>query len=741
MGMKRRCAGMTTPDLNVMERGGCRQTVNQETPDRTFALAKKINDRSGSLTRRIPLPFLVSIACGLLWLSQAASAQTLGFGSPGLGGNDTRAAKGFPGSAAGPTDVIVANAPSSGSAAATVPTIPAGWARDTNEESVILPKSVPDPIEPFNRALWAFNVGLMKDVVKPTGRAYRAVVRKPIRNGIANFGRNVTYPGRLLNNLLEGKLAGARDETTRFVCNTIVGAGGFIDVAGKQKIPRSDADFGQTFGRWGWKPGCYLMLPVLGPSNDRDLLGFAADEAADPLIYITPYPVVLRDPVTYFSPYTYFSFGVRYNNLSDSVDDYVRLTKSDMDAYSELQYAWTFERETRAPDFHLKGPQDAASLETIELIRFAVKDPEFPNRSRTSSVLIPATGRRLNFTFWLQSGRAPIVYIVPGLGSHRLAAASLALAELVFDHGFSAVCVSSPYNYEFMEHASTAAMPAYTPVDVRDLHVGLTEIDHRLEREYPGRISTKALMGYSMGAFESLFIAGNPATNQPPLLRFDRYVCINPPVRLLYGVAKLDEFYDAPLAWPAPERTADIERIRFWKVAALSRDSSQTGTPPFDAVESKFLIGLTFRFILRDVIYSSQRRHNQGVLKHPIGTARRAPVYREILRYSYKDYFEKFVTPYYQTRGIDLTSPETLARASDLRAYQPGLRANHNIRILTNQDDFLLPDEDLEWLRATFAPEQLTIFERGGHLGNLSHPAVQKAILAAFKDLMPTSGF
>ena len=129
-------------------------------------------------------------------------------------------------------------------------------------------------------------------------------------------------------------------------------------------------------------------------------------------------------------------------------------------------------------------------------------------------MLIPATGRKLKFTFWLQPGKANVVYIVPGLGSHRLAETSLALAELVYSNGFSAVCVSSPFNSEFMEHASTAALPAYLPVDGHDLHVALTEIDHRLHALYPDRLGNRALMGYSMGAFESLFVAATGPTNQ-----------------------------------------------------------------------------------------------------------------------------------------------------------------------------------------------------------------------------------
>jgi ABC-type transporter lipoprotein component MlaA/pimeloyl-ACP methyl ester carboxylesterase len=627
-----------------------------------------------------------------------------------------------------------------GALAQTSPTAPTGPAQTTalhgtSADIVVLPGSVPDPIEPVNRIVYGFNKGLMTGAVKPTAKVYRLIVRKPVRTGIENFGKNITYPVRLFNNLLQGKCAGARDETYRFGCNTTVGVAGFIDVASKWNIPKWDADFGQTLGQWGWNPQCYLMLPIFGPSNERDTVGLAADTAANPLTYVAPYPDSTPTALTYVSPYTYISYGILYNNLSDTVDDYVRAAQSELDAYSELQYAWTFVRENRVADFQVKGQPDPASLETLESVFFTFKDPEFPGRGKTRSVLIPATGRKLKFTFWLQPKKAPVIYIIPGLGSHRLAVSELALAELVYQKGFSAVCVSSTFNFEFMEHAATADVPAYMPVDVRDLHVALTEIDHRLEKLYPARLGSRAVMGYSMGAFESLFMAATASTNQAPLIKFDRYVAINTPVRLLYGISKLDEYYQAPLAWPAAERATNIENT-FLKVAALSKSSLTPQTSlPFSGIESKFLIGMTFRFILRDAIYSSQQRNNQGVLKHPIRKLRREPVYQEILEYSYADYLQKFLIPYYWYHGIELGAPDTMEKAGDLRTYAAGLRANPDIRLIVNRNDFLLPDEDLAWLKTTFAADQLTVFEQGGHLGNLSHPAVQKAILGALAGL------
>jgi ABC-type transporter lipoprotein component MlaA len=642
-----------------------------------------------------------------------------------------------------------------------------GLTNSSVAETVVLPKSVPDPLERFNRVMWGFNKGLMTDIVKPTSRVYRFVVVKPVRTGIGNFGRNLTYPGRLINNLLQEKWNGARDESWRFVCNTTVGVAGFYDVATKWKIQKSDADFGQTFGKWGWKPQFFLMLPIFGPSNDRDTVGLAADTAANPLLYIAPYKFVANDPLTWLGPYTYFNFVVTYNNLSDSVGEYVRFSQAEMDPYSEIQYAWTFARANRVADFQVKGKQDAASLETLESVFFTFKNPEFPGRGKTRSVLIPATGQKLKFTFWLQPGKANVVYIVPGLGSHRLAEPSLALAELVCSNGFSAVCVSSPFNSEFMEHASTAAMPAYLPVDGRDLQVALTEIDRRLHALYPDRLGNRALMGYSLGAFQSLFVAATgptnqycvttkgsvrhflqgkqgvkevriaPITNQVPLIQFDRYVAINTPVRMAFGISKLDEFYRAPLDWPGTNRTDNIENT-FLKVAALSQGTLTPQTSlPFSAIESKFLIGLTFRFMLRDIIFSSQRRNNLEVLQHPIRNFRRDSLYQEILQYSYQDYFEKFAVPYYSARGLTSPTEKALEKADDLRTYDAGLRANPDIRIIVNQNDFLLTDEDLAWLHATFTPEQLTVFAQGGHLGNLSNLTVQKAILAALTPMRP----
>src|SRR5207244_6250849 len=113
----------------------------------------------------------------------------------------------------------------------------------------------------------------------------------------------------------------------------------------------------------------------------------------------------------------------------------------------------------------------------------------------------------------------------------------------------------------------------------------------------------------------------------------------------------------------------------------VSEQTPQPGTVlPVNAVESKFLISTALRLTLRDVIFSSQSRHNQGVLKQPLEKSRRRAAYEEIMQYSFIDYVDKFAAPYNKTNGIDLKGPVIVRNATNLRAYTAELQANPNIR-------------------------------------------------------------
>jgi phospholipid-binding lipoprotein MlaA len=143
-----------------------------------------------------------------------------------------------------------------------------------------------DPIEPFNRAMYAVNDGLDTVLLRPAAKAYQFVVPQPVRTGVRNVLANLRTPVIAANDLLQGEPDRLLVTVGRFMINTTFGLGGIFDVAGAAGMPGHTEDFGQTFARWGVGEGPYLFLPVLGPSNPRDAVGYGAGIAADPLTWI-----------------------------------------------------------------------------------------------------------------------------------------------------------------------------------------------------------------------------------------------------------------------------------------------------------------------------------------------------------------------------------------------------------------------------------------------------------------------
>ena len=147
-----------------------------------------------------------------------------------------------------------------------------------------------DPFEGVNRAVFSFNDGLDKALVKPVATAYKAVVPEPARQCVGNVFANVNDIFVSINSLLQGTVGDAVSDACRVLINTTVGIGGCFDVASKMGLEKHNRDFGQTLGKWGFTPGPYLVLPVLGPSNFRDGIGTGLTSYLDPVWKISHVP-------------------------------------------------------------------------------------------------------------------------------------------------------------------------------------------------------------------------------------------------------------------------------------------------------------------------------------------------------------------------------------------------------------------------------------------------------------------
>jgi phospholipid-binding lipoprotein MlaA len=142
-----------------------------------------------------------------------------------------------------------------------------------------------DPYEDFNRQMFAFNEGLDKAVLEPAAKGYKAVTNEPIREGVGNFTGNLNEPLTFVNHVLQGQIPDAGATFGRFVINTTIGVAGIFDPASAIGMQRTKEDFGQTLGKWGIQPGPYLVMPFLGSTNPRDLVGKGGDAALNPLNY------------------------------------------------------------------------------------------------------------------------------------------------------------------------------------------------------------------------------------------------------------------------------------------------------------------------------------------------------------------------------------------------------------------------------------------------------------------------
>jgi phospholipid-binding lipoprotein MlaA len=142
-----------------------------------------------------------------------------------------------------------------------------------NELSKKNPGKVKDCFETLNRGSFALNQGLDKVIFKPVAKAYRSLP-SPVRSGTSNVLVNLSSLITVPNNILQGDFKKAGINTGRFVINTTVGILGIFNVAEKMGFSEYEKeDYGQTLGVWGVGPGCYLVLPVLGPSTIRDTAG------------------------------------------------------------------------------------------------------------------------------------------------------------------------------------------------------------------------------------------------------------------------------------------------------------------------------------------------------------------------------------------------------------------------------------------------------------------------------------
>ena len=195
--------------------------------------------------------------------------------------------------------------------------------------------------EGFSRAMFKFNHGLDKVLFKPVAKGYRALP-VPIRKGTGNVVDNLRSLLTLSNNLLQGDFREAGNTAGRFAVNTTVGVLGIFDPAQALGLEKSGKeDFGQTLGVWGADPGCYFVLPVLGPTTTRDAIGTVANIFIDPVYQITHNSEIDNGVVgnSTYSEHNYYYYRTTgaVDFRAKNIESFDSLEENSIDLYASLK--------------------------------------------------------------------------------------------------------------------------------------------------------------------------------------------------------------------------------------------------------------------------------------------------------------------------------------------------------------------------------------------------------------------
>ena len=207
------------------------------------------------------------------------------------------------------------------------------------------PTEIKDCSETFNRATFAFNQALDGIIFRPIAKIYR-VLPSPVRSGVNNSLDNLSNLVTIPNNILQGEFKQAGVNTGRLLLNSTVGILGIVDVAEQIGFPEYEKeDFGQSFAKHGMGPGCYLVLPVLGPSTARDTisstLNFVGGDAW--------YNLTVRNDTQYFSDIDYYASKVTegVNFRAKNFDDIESLKENSLDFYASVKSLYLQDRQQK----------------------------------------------------------------------------------------------------------------------------------------------------------------------------------------------------------------------------------------------------------------------------------------------------------------------------------------------------------------------------------------------------------
>ncbi|HEY5522582.1 MAG TPA: alpha/beta hydrolase [Desulfuromonadaceae bacterium] len=377
--------------------------------------------------------------------------------------------------------------------------------------------------------------------------------------------------------------------------------------------------------------------------------------------------------------------------------------------------------------------------------------PTFPAKMRTRQLVLDVIPDRqkppiffydkgLRCTFAYQKQKAPLVFLIAGAGASDMAPKLLTMMKALYQAGFHVITLPSPSHSNFIISASQSSIPGDLTEDAADLYRAMETAWKQVEGDI--EVSSFHLCGYSLGASQSAFVAKLDEERQ--VFNFRKVLMINPPVSLYSSATRIEDLLKQ-IPGGAKKQGVFFNRMlskfsefyRYGNFVAINDDFLYAiyTEKLFSHEETAGLIGLTFHINLAGMIFSSDVMTNSGyvVPKNRVLTTTDSlfDYFLVSTHLSFIDYFNEYMYPYFQKQRPGLTKQAYIESLS-LKSIEGYLKSSTKFGVMTNENDFILTKEELDYLRQLFG-ERTKIYPRGGHLGNLEYKENLAYMVAFFK--------
>ncbi len=336
--------------------------------------------------------------------------------------------------------------------------------------------------------------------------------------------------------------------------------------------------------------------------------------------------------------------------------------------------------------------------------------------------------KKMHYSYALQKGPAPLIFCIAGTGGAHIGSGNRKLLGPLYEAGFHVVLLSSPTYMNFVIAASKSQVPGHAYDDAADLYRVMEMIWAKIESK--AEVTSFNLTGYSLGAFNSAFVA--KLDEERGSFNFRRVLLLNPPLRLYNSISLLDRMLDN-----VPGGEDNFPRFfnniveRLGEVYKRS-DELQLGEdtlyrvyeiyqPPDEVLGA--LIGTAFRLSAANMVFASDVATNFGYVKPSNVTLKKGTDLREYQRVAtrlgFTDYFHAYFYPYHKALDPEISREELINRMS-LEDIEDWLRGANHVFLHHNANDLILETGEIDFFRDVFG-ERATIYPIGGHLGNMDY--------------------